>query len=449
MSGVAGAALLLLLLLLLAAHVSEAKKVDRKKTWGERMAWTARAGANSSALFSEEGLVKSMDNRIKQLWQQRNRLATIHVHAPKAGGTALAYALASSCNCSLRHSLSKDSASVCTDCRRVLVRHRSLPGWVRFPCTYSRVTGWPCGVAHAPLALLRMLPHCTVDHTIEQRGKPLFVVMLRDPWQRFQSEWKSWGGYRLNTLDWSAVSLPRDDTLFPFFNNSQVTFHPQVARPRGERATLEDLVGLPADFMLHNRYTKMIGGDRKEFNFTFNRTNYGSRWLGSPALSSIVMESDGDVAYPGTMRIQHDRALQNLQRAPNVLPLLQERFGESLCVLEVILGSLQKFSWEEKNHSHGATRGAYEAPARSGVAKSSKMPPVPHHVYQQWVSKNTDDLLLFNHTKKIFDVQLRSALHHLYGQVTAAGSGQDALREARQHQPHCVVLPEWKSLIRG
>jgi hypothetical protein len=312
---------------------------------------------------------------------------------------------------------------------------------MRFPCTFSRVTGWPCGVAHAPLALLRLLPHCTPDHTIEQRGRPLFVVMLRNPWDRFVSEWKSWGGYRLNTLDWSAVALPSENTSFPFYNNTRVRFHPAV--PRRERATLEDLVALPAEFMLHNRCTKMIGGERREFNFNFSRANIGSRWIGltsshynNGSIHFAAAASAGAVAYPGTMRLQHDKALQNFQRATNVLPLVQERFGESLCVLEVILGSLQKFSWEEKNHSHGATIGAYV-----GSRKKTKLA-VSSSTFSTWAAKNTDDLLLYNHTLKIFDVQLRSALRFLQSRVVSRGD--IALRQINEQQPHCVELDEWR-----
>lgn len=415
--------------------------------------WTRAYG-----LFSAEGLEKAMDSRIKQLWQQRNRLVTIHVHAPKAGGTALAYALASSCNCTNKFLLAKDSANVCTDCRRVLIRHRSLPGWIRFPCTFSRVTGWPCSVAHAPLALLRLLPECTPEHTIEMRGKPLFVIMLRDPWQRFVSEWKSWGGYRLNTLDWSAVALPHENVTFPFHNKSQVAFHPAVVRR--ERALLEDLVSLPAEFILHNRYTKMIGGVASDFDFTFNRTKIGSRWVGGAGDAPLVSPGKGNGSYPGTMRLQHDRALQSMQRTPNVLPLLQERFAESLCILEVILGGMQKFTWAAKNHSHGALLGAYHGPdpgpllggrgrslagSRDKTQAKKKQREYTAEDYPQWSAKNADDLLLYDHAVKIFHVQLRSALRFLGNRL--AVRGPSILPQIQRQQPHCVELEEWKATL--
>ena len=266
--------LTVLFLLLLSAVTGKVYKAGRL-SWGERQAEAAEFNNSKGEAYyklqAENVLIKAMDQRLKQLWEQRNRLISIHVHVPKAGGTALAYALASSCNCSAKNTLAKDSAHVCTDCRKVLMRHKSQPGWVRAPCTLSRVTGWPCGFAHAPLALLRLAPYCTGQHTVEQRGRPLFVVMLRDPWKRFVSEWSGWGGYRLNTLDWSAVSLADPNISFPFFNSSLVTFRRDVARPKMERATLEELVALPGDLMLHNRYTKMIGGGIDDFNFNPRR----------------------------------------------------------------------------------------------------------------------------------------------------------------------------------
>jgi len=292
-----------------------------------------------------------------------------------------------------------------------------------------------------------MLPHCTREHTIEQRGKPLYVVMLRDPWRRFVSEWKSWGGYRFNTLDWSAVALPDESTTFPFFNHSRVVFHHSVARPKGERATLAEMVGLPAEFLCHNRYTKMLGGERADFNFNFSsKISMGSRWIGGMGEAEAAVAS----SYPGTLKRYHDRALQNLQRAPNVLPLLQERFGESLCILEVILGDLQNFHWEEKNHSHGALLGAYIAPASivdansatSNTKSRSSSPEVEPHIYNQWVAKNTDDLLLYNHTLKIFNVQLKSALRYLDAQLK---EGLVTLQRIQEHQPHCITLQDWKA----
>lgn len=371
-----------------------------------------------------------MEQRIRLLYHQRARLVSIHVHVPKAGGTALAYALASSCNCSQKHTLSKDTSNVCTDCRRVLVRHKTLPGWVRFPCTFSRVTGWPCGIAHAPLALLRILPYCTGQHTIEQRGKPVYIVMLRDPWKRFVSEWRTWGGYRLSTLDWSAISLPSNKNIsFPYWNHSQITFHPAITvapsmNARG--ASLEDMIALPDGFILHNRYAKMIGGEGADFSFNFStRDTIGSRWV----------RGGGKVE----MDRVYARALYHLQRSPNVLPLLQDRFQESLCILEVILGSQQRFDWEDKSHAHGA---AY-------TITDNLHTPSPR--YSDWAAKNAVDLKLYNDTQVIFEVQLGRALLLLRDRDRAAKDAKAkalprGVSKVLAEAPHCQGLAQWRAL---
>lgn len=378
---------------------------------------------STAKLFSLTGLAKSMDQRIRLLHHQRTRLVSIHVHVPKAGGTALAYALASSCNCSQKHTLSKDTSNVCSDCRRVLVRHKTLPGWVRFPCTFSRVTGWPCGIAHAPLALLRILPYCTGQYTIEQRGKPVYIIMLRDPWKRFVSEWRTWGGYRLSTLDWSAVSLPPNKNLsFPYWNHSQIILHPAIPKMPSMRASLEDMIALPESFILHNRYIKMIGGESSDFFFNFSRETIGSRWVGR-----------GDKAE--TDRI-YARALFHLQRSPNVLPLLQDRFQESLCILEVVLGSQQRFDWEDKRHAHGA---AY-------TITDSLHTPSPR--YADWALKNAADLKLYNDTQIIFEVQLGRALLFLRDRIRAAKGGKGASRLLAVEAPHCESLSQWRALVQ-
>jgi len=420
--------LTVLFLLLLSAVTGKVYKAGRL-SWGERQAEAAEFNNSKGEAYyklqAENVLIKAMDQRLKQLWEQRNRLISIHVHVPKAGGTALAYALASSCNCSAKNTLAKDSAHVCTDCRKVLMRHKSQPGWVRAPCTLSRVTGWPCGFAHAPLALLRLAPYCTGQHTVEQRGRPLFVVMLRDPWKRFVSEWSGWGGYRLNTLDWSAVSLADPNISFPFFNSSLVTFRRDVARPKMERATLEELVALPGDLMLHNRYTKMIGGGIDDFNFNFSRSVAGSRWA-SPWDSSNDLE------------MQRARALHLLQRSVNVLPLLQEKFAESLCILEVLMGSLQRFDWTDKKHSHGR-----DYKYSSSLQGSNLNKVVPDSVFRDWELKNAQDLQLYNDTVFIFQVQLQRALHFLREGIH---SGLWKHETVAKHQPHCAALHDWKAM---
>ena len=419
--------LLLLLLLLLPAVIGKVYKTGRL-SWGERMAEAAELNFSKGEAYyklqAESVLIKAMDQRLKQLWEQRNRLISIHVHVPKAGGTALAYALASSCNCSAKNTLAKDSAHVCTECRKVLMRHKSQPGWVRAPCTMSRVTGWPCGFAHAPLALLRLAPYCTGQHTVEQRGRPLFVVMLRDPWKRFVSEWRGWGGYRLNTLDWSAVSLVDPNISFPFFNSSLVTFRHDVARPKAERASLGELVALPGDLMLHNRFTKMIGGGMDDFNFNFSRASAGSRWANRS----------------NDLEIQRARALHLFQRSVNVLPIIQERFAESLCILEVLMGSLQRFDWTDKKHSHGFDY-KYSSSSSQGTLEKG----VPDSVFREWELKNAQDLQLYNETLLIFEVQLQRALHFLR---EGLHSGLWKPETVRKHQPHCASLPPWQALIK-
>lgn len=69
--------------------------------------------------------------RINKLIKNRNKSILVHIHIPKAGGTALALALTTNCQCHLEHI----KASICDHCLQVIQDHN------HYTYSITRLTG--------------------------------------------------------------------------------------------------------------------------------------------------------------------------------------------------------------------------------------------------------------------------------------------------------------------
>ena len=284
-------------------------------------------------------------------------------------------------------------------------------------------------IAHAPLALLRMVPGCLSRwkgrDTLVNRGlQPVYVTMIREPFARFTSEVDNFGGHHFRALDWAAVvdTLPRDRTKsVPFtFDRSKWVFYPGVAPMKKLRATLAEVAALPRELILHNRYTKMIGGEEADFDFGYSNDKLGSLWRN--VSSSKIRGLKRPLA----------RSLRMLLYATDVVPLLFERFAESLCVMEVVWGNSRQFAWDPDNHAHN------KATSWSSNSSNITLHQDPE-AYELFAARNEADLFLYQEAVVIFDIQLTVALELLASDLRlGVGAGMNQSQATSTSAPHCV-----------
>lgn len=195
----------------------------------------------------------------------------VHVHIPKAGGTALALALSSACTCKTNkiNSKSKDQRQMhCSHCKIV----QSIDKKYRFYYTMSRLTGWKFGV-HSPLAYMKyfLTDKRQESFNFIKKGLfPVFVIMVREPFDRFISECINWVGTKEKAVDWNLKIInPHKGTIkyLAGLNRSSIT---TSSTGNKMRDYLLEYAQLPSDFIIQNRQTKMIGGHIYDFNMRFN-----------------------------------------------------------------------------------------------------------------------------------------------------------------------------------
>ena len=335
--------------------------------------------------------------RLQRLRTLARSSVLVHLHIPKTGGSALSLALTSNCVCNMT-STAKHS-DLCHHCKMVQGSYGS------YMYSVSRFNGWRFGV-HTPLHALHRLSL----REIGSRGlQPIFLIVLREPFERFLSESINWAKDKFFTIDWSAKTHRRFDTSV-------------TRRLDGGSAnsTVFQYASLPMHFIIHNRQVKMIGGTFWDFDPTFvSRERIGSVWKPNDSVTSIA-------------QVKH-RAKVILLTFSNHILLIHERLKESLCTLEVLYGDLYVFEWNMTVHAHNANGMFLQRKEAYDYSKQKRKynKYMNTSIYRTWLKKNAADNELYRDALRIFEVQFNAtrALLHSYAWSS---------REMRLYAPHCV-----------
>lgn len=372
----------------------------------------ARQGETEVSLQKDQSdlnITTLMVRRLEALQRTASKSILVHMHIPKAGGTALSAALSTNCKClAERPVVDGVSQANCKNCK--YIRNKGL----QIEYTISRSTGWKLGV-HSPLSVMRWVLTRT-QYDIRPYGvNATYIIMLRDPFDRFISEAINWVGSKGQAVDWS-VKVRKDDVI-RYYKGVNLT---HISGTNGSMNVTEQLdyiqqyASLPMNFILHNRQTKMVGGSVHDFNMNFDpKTTIGSRW---------VPNNFGKSNYISKV---FSRAQRILTEDTDVLLLLQERFAESICILEILYGHLYKFHWDARKHSHNATRN-FDITNTSYIIKD------PYKsVHSIWSKRNEMDVKLYNSAIRWFDIQFTEALGVLRKKLNRNGS-------RISNYPHCI-----------
>ena len=366
-------------------------------------AWLGCPEKHNNNELSDTDLRSAMQDRFDALQSTAAKSILVHVHIPKAGGTALSAALSSNCKClPERPIVDGVSQANCSKCKGVKGNNGMQVAY-----TMSRSTGWKLGV-HSPLAVMRYILTRS-EYDVRAYGvNTTYIVMLRDPFDRFISEATNWVGRKGQAVDWSVKLTKGNETKY--FKGVNLTY----ANGNDGTDYIKQYASLPANFILHNRQTKMIGGSVYDFQMSFDsKVAMGSRWV--PTKST----------KPNYISKVYDRAARTLTEDPEVILTLQERFAESICILEVLYGHLYRFNWEDSKHSHNTAR-------NFSVANTSYTSNEQYRsVYKIWAKRNEADSKLYKAAARWFDVQFQVAMSVLKRKL-------DAKRAKRSDVPHCL-----------
>ena len=262
--------------------------------------------------------------------------------------------------------------------------------------------------------------------------------------------------------------------------------------------TVRDYATLPAHLLLHNRQVKMLGGALEDFDMTFDHsTRLGSRW-NPPALiaAASAATTDATPSSSSNSRSRNDTAISSTRSAtkgaavaalpsaagrpwvevsyspgsagsrymsgvlraasqalveqPDVLVGLEERFAETLCILESMygvaapLGPGLVFDWDPLRNAHKASDGSYnisDADSKynafmetSSGGSNSGTNGGGSSVYYEWLTRNREDQALYETAVEVFDAQFQLTLERiraasgLQGQAAASRHNQQPLK---------------------
>jgi hypothetical protein len=274
--------------------------------------------------------------------------------------------------------------------------------------TISRSTGWRLGV-HSPYSVMRYALTLPKFNITQYNFVPVYIVMLRSPYDRFVSEATRWVDRPGQAVDWSIVNTKNGTKTY--FSGMLSTALDQGNTTAAVQNNLKLYASLPASFIFHNRQSKMIGGEPQDFNMYFDpEIHLGSRWR--PRRGARID------------RVQ-EKAYRALSTHNNVLFGLQERFAEFICILEIVYGRMYRFNWEPEVHSHNKKKTF--APS-AGPSANKRIYDETHEI---WLKKNEADVKLYFAAEMLFEVQFQAALELLRSKVKRDGEG--ILRTA----PHC------------
>ncbi len=343
----------------------------------------------------------------------------VHMHIPKAGGTALALALSSNCDCKVVNiSGNTESKPSCTNCDRVKSEKYD------HIYTINRATGWKCGV-HPPLSVMEyLLEDDQSSISITKKGfHPVYIIMLREPFDRFISESLKWTDLRGHAVDWSMTvhKTPTPNKKLKKDNLSSISFPPNVEILM-QYAKQDD-----EKFILPNRQVKMIGGVMGNFDMTFklSKRKNGSRWISS-------MNSTTESLL---------RAKLILANRKDVIFGIYEQFEEFLCMLELLFGEKFSFKWYPDVHSHNQVglslilKKKNEINVVSPFNSSMLKPQQDYNNYRNyqplaniWMKHNHEDIELHLYAVDLFQHQFQLLIDFVK---------EDIERYHPAHFPHC------------
>lgn len=336
--------------------------------------------------YDKEFLVQ----RLKNMHNNASTSVLLHVHIPKVGGTALSIALSTECNC-VGNKESMLMKKLCSDCPTVTGHHGFTKKY-----SYSRLTGWTFGL-HVPYG--KMVARTTKHRYIQNGLYPVFIILLREPFDRFISEATHLVKKNECFRDWSSKM------------NCMYSSHLSYRKHKPIEAFVADYAKLNLTYLIQNRETKMIGGKSDDFNMGFRfRSAVGSRWIPDDTPASIAAVGE--------------EAINVITKSSHVLIGIHERFLEMICTLEILFGHLYRFNYNATVHSH-KMKAVYDASREQTVNAHWRNTTV----FTDWAERNQPDIKLYSVATQLFDAQFDAALELLR---SLHAQGSSSLRA-----PHC------------
>lgn len=266
---------------------------------------------------------------------------------------------------------------------------------------YKYILGWQCGV-HSPLSIMNTCS--TIKKMKSEKYQIVYIIMLRSPFERFISETLYWNEY--NAPDWGGINISNE------LNNKNKN-HPQQDM-KNETQLIDNYLNLPSNIMIHNRMIKMIGGSTNDYDMNWKpKLNViTSRWKGYNTSSYYQYLYQSIITY--------------FQSNELYLLGLEEKFNETLCILEFIYGNSLQFHWNSNQNSHKTTINYNYTSYKYNQYSMN------HLLYQKWLEKNNEDYLLYQQSIEIFQIQFEIVLNIINNTRLLYDN------ERKKQIPHCL-----------